>query len=177
MAPIREFRFLETGKWTLSLPAGLKAAAMILFFLASLGSANAQSLNPEDVLDRVEEMEEKGIDSHFGRGFLDSLMEPVETYQTHLADRYRLRIFGLLSPIYQVGTGVQTMNVGYDQFVRWDNIIDSPGWLGKGSMQAYALYRNDDLIGTDTSEFKGSRGLAVDINDSATGGSFTSLAL
>ncbi|MGI9240305.1 MAG: hypothetical protein ACR2RV_05860 [Verrucomicrobiales bacterium] len=98
-------------------------------------SANAQSLNPEDVIERVEQSEKEGIDTHFGRGYLDHGLEPLESLQSHLADEYGLRAYGLLSPIYQAGSGTQTMNIGYDLFVRWDDIVDSSGWLGRGSMQ------------------------------------------
>ena len=162
------------GKW---IHAGALALVTALFLSAIQSVAIAQSLNPEDVLDRVEEIEEGEIDTHFGRGYLDQVLAPLESFQSHLMDEYGLRAYGLLSPIYQAGSGTQTMNIGYDLFVRWDDIIDSPGWLGRGSMQAYGLFRDDALIGTNTADFMGSRGLAVDINDSSIGGSFTSLAL
>ncbi len=59
----------------------------------------AQSTDPQDVFAALDELEEKGVETWFGRGILDHAWAPVARLQDSLEDKHGLSIFGLYSPI------------------------------------------------------------------------------
>ena len=135
----------------------------------------AQSTDPQDVFAALDELEEKGVETWFGRGILDHAWAPVARLQDSLEDKHGLSIFGLYSPILQVGSAVENVNHGFDFFARWDGIVDSPRW-GRGSLDIFALHRDDNLIATDSAAFMRELGLVLPINDAEVGGTFNSLS-
>jgi porin len=128
-------------------------------------SAVAQSQDPVAIFERAEQLEEKGIDTHFGPSCIDRLFDPSRCIDAKLEACGGPTFFGLYSPMWQVGTqGGPQNNMLSQSLVLYSEWELSHETGNEGTL--YALFGHEsEMLGTTAGEFAGSIGTSILPND------------
>lgn len=139
------------------------AAALAIAFLTE-EPATAQNRDPQAVFERAEQLEERGVDTHFGPTAIDRLFDPFKRFDEKMEAVGGPQILGLYAPIWQTGTqaGVsdllsQSVNI----YSEW-KLLDRP--CNEGTLYTFYLHESDS-IGNSASQFADAAGTTILPND------------
>ena len=154
-APSCVLRWLSSSQW-------LVAALTIAWFGES--TVTAQNRDPKEVFERSEQLEERGVDTHFGPSVIDRVFDPFKYLDQKMEAAGGPQILGLYAPIWQTGTqkGVsdllsQSVNI----YGEWQ-LYDRP--CNEGTLYLFYLHESDSF-GNSASQFAESAGTTILPND------------
>jgi len=128
-------------------------------------TATAQDREPEAVFERAEQLEEMGVDTHFGPSFYDRLVAPHNDCCTNPESKDGPEFLGLYAPIWQIGTqdgpNNNMISQSFNLYGEWE-LIKDPG--NEGTFYMFFLHESESL-NTTSGEFANAIGTTILPND------------
>jgi porin len=140
-------------------------ATVITITFLSEDSANAQNRAPDEVFERAEQLEETGVDTHFGPSCIDRVFYPFRCFDAKMEAVGGPTFLGLYAPMWQGGTqgsrNDQMMSQSLNLYGEWE-LLHEPGH--EGTLYTFFLHESESL-GTTAAQFADAAGTTILPND------------
>ena len=157
-------RDVHSFVWRYVLRVPLFAVTFALGLLTG-ENATAQNRDPQAVFERTEQLEEAGVDAHFGPNCVDRLFDPFRCLDAKLDAAGGPTFLGLYAPMWQGGTqrgpNDQMISQSVNLYGEWE-LLHDPGH--EGTLYTFYLHESEPL-GTTAGQFADAIGTTILPND------------